>query len=70
MKSVTTSDLQHAADSLQVERLLLHEAGVAALRQAAGPELLEEAGQVENLFGLHVAVTPHYIEQTHTGGET
>lgn len=45
-----TPDLESTADSLQIERLLLHEVGVAALCQVTGPELLEKRGRVENLL--------------------
>lgn len=60
-----TSDLQRAADSVQIERLLPDEVGVAALRQLTGPELLEEGGRSENHLRQQVAVTPHNVKQTH-----
>lgn len=64
-KTKWTSDLQCAADSVKIQRLLLHEAGVAALRQPTGPEFLEEGGRVEDLHRQHVALTPHDVKQTH-----
>ncbi len=63
-------DLQCAADSLQIERLLLHDAGVAVLRQVTGPEFPEEGGRAENLLSQQVAVIPKNIRQTHIGDET
>lgn len=64
-----TSDLHCAADSVQIEHLLLDEAGVAALRQATRPKPSEEGGRAENLFRQPVAVTPHNVKETHTGDE-
>lgn len=61
------SNLQCAADSVQVERLLLDEAGVAPLCQMTGRQLSEEGGWVGNLLCQQVAVTPHNVKQTHTG---
>jgi len=61
-----TSDLQRAADPVQVQRLLLEEAVVAAPREVAGAQLPEEGGGVEDLLRQGGAVTPHNVTQAHT----
>lgn len=64
-----TSDLQAAADSVQVERLLLDEAPVAVLCQSSCLQPPEETGQVEDVGGQIVAIMPHDVKQTHPGND-